>query len=208
MPNTGKLNKTICILSFNDVRKDVAGNEIYIQKSREIFENKEAFCINSEQHYKKTPLSLQMALMLAEHMMKRNTFKDVVVNNKDSADYIIECSLAKITGKQHLPMVVREGPVVGSLIIGSGGIGAGVGNAISAKVKSKAFVSYAITEVKIFDKNMKLLVELGSFAKDYEEELHPDADCWCSYNNVKSKLEDFYSEFIIEIENKIKGLKK
>jgi len=53
---------------------------------------------------------------------------------------------------------------------------------------------------------MKLLAELGSFAKDYEELSHPDAGCWCSYDNVKDKLKDFYSELIIQIENKIEEL--
>lgn len=190
------VKKSICILTFNDIRKEVAGNDLYLQKPKEIFENKQSFCINSEEHYKKNPLGVQMAWMLAKHMIQRGTFKSVVVDNKDSADYVIECNLARITGKQHLPQVVRNAPTVGGVI----------GGVIVMGVKSKAFVSIAITDVKIYDKSGKLVVDMGSFSKDYEEELHPDAGCWCSYDNVKNKLKNFYSEFVFQIENRIEEL--
>lgn len=196
--------KSICILTFNDIRKDVAGNEIYIQKPREIYENKEIYCINSELHYRKVPVAQQMAWMLADHLTKRGTFKNVTVNKKDSADYIIECNLARITGKQHLPKVIKEAMAAGGAI--GGAVGGVIAGASVANIKSKAFVSFALTDVKIYDKDMKLLIEMGSFAKDYEEELHPDANCWCSYENVRNKLKEFYSELVFEIENRISEL--
>jgi hypothetical protein len=205
-PNKLISKKSICILKFNDIRKDIPGNEIFIQKPKEIIENNKTYCINSEEYYKKTPLSEQMAWMLADHMTKRGTFKSVTVDKKDSADYIIECNLARITGKQHLPDEIR-GRIGTSAVIG-GVIGAGIGKVSTANIKSKAIVSFAITDVKIYDKNMNLLAELGSFAKDYEEETHPDVKCMCSYDNVRDKLKDFYSEFIIEVENKIIELGK
>jgi len=145
-PHQPSIKKTICILTFNDIRMEVAGNEVYLRNPREVYEKKEIYCINSEQHYKKVPLGLQMAWMLADHMMKRGTFKDVVVNNKDSADYIIECNLARITGKHHLPKEIRVIPATGAVI--GGVVGMGLGTAYVASIKSKALVSIALTEVK------------------------------------------------------------
>lgn len=188
--------KSICILQFIDIRHEVAGNDIYLTKAREIFENNKTYCINSEQHYKKNPVSTQMTMMLADHLQKRGTFKNVYINKKDSADFVIECKLARITSKQHLPESIKVGPVAGGLI----------GAAAVSFIKSKNEVSFALTDVKIYDNNMNLLVELGSFANDYEEETHPDASCWCAYNNVKTNLKKFYTDFIYQLENRIEEL--
>lgn len=202
--NPPENKKSLSILMFNDIRHDVAGNEVYLQKPREIFENKKTYCINAEQHYKKIPLSTQMSMMLVDHLQKRATFKNVFLNTKDSADFIIECNLARLTSKQHLPAAVRSVPAAAGTV--GGAIGAGIGIAATSFIKSKYTVSIALTDVKIYDKSMNLLTELGSFAYDYEEESTPDAACWCSYNNVKEKLKLFYSEFIIQLENRISEL--
>jgi hypothetical protein len=196
--------KSLCVLSFNDIRKDVAGNELYLTQPREIFENGEAYCINSEIHYKKVPLSTQMAAMLADHLFTRQTFKNVVLDNKDSADYVIQCNLARLTAKQHLPGSVRGGAAIGA--VAGGAVGGIIGGAVSSFVKSKAFVSIALTEIKVYDKNMNLLIDMESFAKDFEYESNPDSNCWCSYENVKNKLKVFYTELVYQIENRIEEL--
>jgi hypothetical protein len=202
--NPPENKKSVSILIFNDIRNDVAGNEVYLQKPREIFENKKTYCINSEQHYKKIPLSTQMSMMLVDHLQKRETFSHVFLNKKDSADFIIECNLARLTSKQLLPEAIRSGPAAAGAV--GGAIGAGIGLAATSFIKSKYTVSIALTDVKVYDKNMNLLAELGSFANDYEEESNPDAACWCSYNNVKDKLKEFYTEFIVQLESRIEKL--
>lgn len=200
-----KINKTVCVLSFNDIRKDVAGNELYLTKPREIYEEGKTFCINSELHYKKFPMATQIAAMLADHLFTRKTFKNVELDKKDSADYIIQGNLARLTSKQLLPKVVRGAPAVGGAI--GGAVGGAIGGVISSFVKSKAIISIALTEVKVYDRDMNLLLDLGSFAKDFEEEMDTDPGCWCAYENLKSKLKLFNTELVNEIENKIGDIK-
>ena len=139
-----------------------------------------------------------MSSMLTSHLSKRNGFRKVIFDSKGTADYQIKCSLARITAKQHLPNSVREGAFIGGA----------VGGVIISFVKSKAIVSIALTDIKVYDKNMNLILELESFARDFEDEFKVDNNCWCSYENIKDKLKIYYSEFAKQIEVELSKLEK
>lgn len=187
---------SVTFMEFKDIRREVAGNELQFKDYRQAWVQDKVQCINSERHYKNPTVSKQLTLMLVEHLESKKTFKRIQMNSVDSCDYVITASVARFKGLQPVPALAKLGAPFG--LIG----------AVAASVaRSVAKTSFAITDIKVHDKNMVLVKDLGSFAMEYEEELFVDAECWCIYANINDKLKEFNKEFVQFLETELAAIR-
>ncbi len=187
---------SVTIMEFTDARREVAGNDLQFKDSRQTFMQSKIHCVNSERHYKTSPISKQITQMLIAHLNKKKTFKQVQLNNIDSCDYVITATVARFNGLQPVTTLSRVGPQFGL-----------IGGVAASFAKSVTKTSFAITDIKVLDKNMVLVKDLGSFAMEFEDELFVDAECWCIYENVNEKLKDFNKEFIQFLETEMASIR-
>lgn len=186
--NLKSLNFTI--VDFEDKRKEVKENLILFEKTRNCRVNKQHICINSEFHYHKEPVNKQITNQLIEHLRQRKTFKSVTLNNKDSADYYMTGNLRCFFSiEEYSDQAVAAAIILGPLA--------------SIGFKTGGIVAIELTDLKIFDKNNKLIKQIDSFRRDYEFEANADIDCWSVFNNANLKLKDYFDDFIINIEDEI-----
>ncbi len=134
--------------------------------------------------------------MFIAHLDAQKTFKRVQLNTIDSCDYVITASVARFNGLQPVSALASLGMPLGIL-----------GAAAASVARSVAKTSFAITDIKVLDKNMVLVKDLGSFAMEFEDELFVDAECWCIYENVNEKLKDFNKEFIQFLETEMANIR-
>jgi phenylpyruvate tautomerase PptA (4-oxalocrotonate tautomerase family) len=185
-------NIILNIEEFADKRNEISDNEIFYTNPRQSKINGQQVCINSERHYKKSPASRQISNMLVEHLKKRNSFKTVVLNKKDTADYYISGNLTHFYGKQGFSTAAAAGAQFGL-----------IGAVATAGAKTKGKIIFEIADLKIYDKNNQFVKDLGTFKKEYEGEFHADAYCWCIFDNVNAKLKDYFTELITTIETEL-----
>ena len=183
------------IEQFNDKRKDNADNGILYVNENLCKLDGQKFCINSEKYYRKEPVSQQITSLLVDHLKQRNSFKAVVKNQKDTADYYITGSLTKFYGKQAFSNAALVGSQFGL-----------IGAVATAGKKTKGKIMFEITDLKIYNKKNQLIKDLGTFKKEYEEDFPVDGYCWCMYSNVNTKLKNYFSEFISTLETEIKNI--
>ncbi|MBL0191893.1 MAG: hypothetical protein IPQ18_11295 [Saprospiraceae bacterium] len=146
-----------------------------------------AYCVNDEEKYKKGSASWQISTVLAKHINKRKTFKKVLLN-RDSADYHLSGSLFSYFGRQDH---VKSNPY----------------NQFYKTYKvSQGSVIITLTDVKILDKDKKLIKDFGDIKRVYNYESMDDQECTCVYQAVDQKLKLFFNELIPKIESEIKSI--
>ncbi|TAE83712.1 MAG: hypothetical protein EAY81_08305 [Bacteroidetes bacterium] len=180
------------IEEFSDKRKDSSENAIFFGTHKEYDENKQVFCINAERHYKKAPVNKQISNLLVEHLIKTGSFKNVVLNNKDSADYSVRGNLTYFYGKQEYSMAALVGSAFGL-----------IGAIATANETTKGKVIFELTDLKIYDRNNQVVADIGTFRKEFSGEMHADASCWCIYDNVNTKLKVYFTQLITLIETEL-----
>jgi len=146
-----------------------------------------AFCVNAESQYLKGSVPEQISRVLVNHFNKRKTFKKVLLN-RDSADYHLSGSLFSYFGRQDH---VKSNPY----------------NQFYKTYKvSQGSVIITLTDVKILDKDKKLIKDFGDIKRVYNYESMDDQECTCVYQAVDQKLKLFFNELIPKIESEIKSI--
>ncbi len=186
-------NIILDIEELTDKRKENPENGILYGNSQIAKLNEVQVCINSERYYKKEPLTSQVSRMLLTHLNKRNSFKMVLLNRKDTADYYIQGNLTRFYGRQNYSTAALAGSQFGL-----------IGALATAGVKSEGKIIFEISDLKIYNKKNELVKYLGTFRKEYDGNFPADEYCWCIYENVNTKLKEYFSELIIVIETEIK----
>lgn len=185
----------IDIEEFTDYRKDYSDNQVLFTSSKNALIYGKNRCINSEKNYKKETVTLQLSKMLVEHLKIRNSFKKVVLNNKDTADYYIKGELRNFYGNQGYSTAAAVGAQFGL-----------IGALATAKAKTEGKIIFEIYNLQIYDKNNQLIKTIGTFKREYVGDFPADAYCWCIFQNVNIKLKDYFTELIATIESGIMNI--
>ena len=172
-----------------DKRKEDFSNTILFTNGTHAKYNGRAVLINSENHYKRP--AQQISRMVVNHLNIRNSFKKVVKDKKDSADYYITGTLTKLYGIQDFSMS-------SALYVGTTGA--------SSDEMTNGQIIIEIADLKIYDKNNQIKKDIGTFKKEYEGYLWNGGIWSCIYINVNSKLKEYISELITIIELEIKKM--
>lgn len=177
---------------LNDKRKELSENQSHFENGKHCKLKNQDVCINSEKHYIKSPVNEQFTQLLANHLNAKKSFKKILVNNKDSADYYIIADLTRFLGKQLFSKSVAASAQMGIV---------GALATIGSKTNGKIIIE--VRDIKIYNKNHQLVGKIDDFKKTYDGDIFVDAYCWCIYDNVNATLQLYNSELISLIENEI-----
>jgi hypothetical protein len=189
------INLSISIQTFEDIRYQSEINYIHLNsRAWEVRINGERSCINSEVLYR-TPVAEQMTAVFAHHLARRVPQLTVFINERENADYRLEARVRYFHGIQRFSVGAAVGAQFGL-----------IGALATANATSEGTIIIELTDIKVFDSQNNLVVEIGDFRKKYEGEFPVSANCLCIYQNVNQKLMNFNDELIglllLEIRNR------
>lgn len=191
--NNAKLSTLVFDVElFDDVRKSNGEEDVLFTNPRSTKILNERVCINSEQHYKKSPVNYQFSKVISDYFRHQELYKAVTFNKKDTADYYLTANLIKFYGNQDFSMSAAVGAQFGL-----------IGALATANAKTKGTVEIELSDMKLFDKKGHLIKGLGNFKRTYAEDYHADGYCWCIYSNVNEKFKSFTGELSQLIESSL-----
>lgn len=189
------INVSLSVQTFEDIRSQESDNFLHLtskQWSDRI--NNQLSCLNSEVLYK-TPVAEQMTFIFSQHLMKKLPQALVYVNYKENTDYYLEAKIKYFHGVQKHSTAAMVGSQFGL-----------IGALATAGAKTNGTIIIELTDVKLFDKQNNLIASIDTFRKEYEGDFPADANCFCIYQNVNQKLQEFNDELIgmlsIEMRNR------
>ena len=173
---------------LKDNRAQIGENNVLFTAPRQTKLNGEKSCINSEQHYKKDSVTMQITRLIAEHFNKVKLFNYTTYNQNNSKGYYLTGTLNNFYGEQKFSTGAAVGAQFGL-----------VGALATAGIKTPGKIIIEISDIKLFNKDGVLIKDFGDFYKEYNEDLSADAYCWCIYRNINEKLKDFNSHLAEKI---------
>lgn len=183
------------IESFEDLRRTVPENKMFFSEGRETRAPGRLSCINSEKHYEETPVPVQIANIMAQHLNKRGAFKLVTVNQKENADLYLTGKLKRFAGVQDFSK--------------SAAVLSGIGGILSALaamgLKTDGSIDIEFGDLAVYRKDGTLLTNLDNIRETFVEQLKADAYCWKIYKNVNEKLKLVVDKLGDEMEKRIAG---
>ena len=188
---------TVSIKELSDDRKSNSENLLLFENGRQTRHDKKNVCINSESHYKKETVTLQISRQIAEHFDKIKLFQRTAFADNSQTDYYITGSLSYFYGVQGFSTAAAVGSQFGL-----------IGALATSGVKTPAEIIIEIKDIALYDNNGNLVQEFGTYRKEYSEELHADAYCWCIYGNINQKLQDFNDGLAEKIRNEFRNINK
>lgn len=181
---------------LNDNRAQVKENSILFTDPHSTKLNGKTTCINSEKHYKKDSVSVQMTRIMVEHFNKAKLFKLTFCNNSSVSSYYLTGSINYFYGEQGFSTSAAVGAQFGLL-----------GALATSGAKTPGKIIIDISDIKLFKNDGTLVKDLGDFYKEYKEDLSADAYCWCIYNNINEKLKDYNTHLIEKIRTDLADIK-
>jgi hypothetical protein len=188
---------TVSIKEFSDERKNNSENLLLFENGRQTKHDKKTVCINSEKHYKKETVTLQISRQIAEHFDKIKLFRQTTFADNSQTDYYLTGSLSYFYGVQNFSTSAAVGSHFGL-----------IGALATSGAKTPAEITIEVKDIALYDKNGNLVQDFGTYRKDYSEELHADAYCWCIYGNINQKLHDFTNGLAEKIKTEFRDIDK
>lgn len=173
---------------FDDNRLNVEENAILFNNPRQIRNQGNQSCINSEKHYKKDTLVNQFTKIMVEHFNKARLFKMSYYGENPYSDYYITGTLNSFFAEQEFSTAAAVGASFGL-----------VGALATSGIKTPGKIIIDISELKLYKKDGTLVKNFGDFYKEYRDDFKADAYCWCVYQNANEMLKDFNSHLIEKI---------
>lgn len=181
---------------LTDNRTQNNENELIFNQPRSTTNNKKAVCINSEKHYKKDSVAAQLTQMMVTHFNKARLFNYCTLENESLCEYYLTGTLNTFYGEQEFSSAAAVGAQFGL-----------IGALATAAVKTKGKIIFDIADIKLYKKDGTLVKDMGSFYKEYNEDLPADAYCWCIYNNINQKLMEYNTHLTEKIRSDLAGIK-
>lgn len=184
------------IKEFVDQRSNNDLGVFQLAESRTTKKLDKKICLNSEKHYKKKTVASQFSKQMAEHFEAIALFDKTTFGETEAADYYITGSLVHFYGEQEFSNKALVGSQFGL-----------IGALATASVKTQGEVVIEVSDLKLFKKNGELIKDLGSFKREYSENMSVDGYCWCIYGNINEKLKDFNDLLAEKIQADLKYVK-
>ena len=182
-PSTETANVSVSIQIFEDIRSEFPDNQVHLQ-AKDIIAiiNNTQSCINAERLYK-VPVGQQLADMLSQYLHRKAYFANVLVNQKEQADYYITAQIKHFTGFQDYSTKAVIGTQFGL-----------IGALATMKLKTEGKITIELSDICVYDKNNALIAQIGDFKKEYDGDFPVDAYCYCIYRNINQCLAGFNEE--------------
>jgi len=173
---------------LTDSRSQIGENNVLFSASRQTVLNGERSCINSEQHYKKDSVTMQITRLIAQHFNQVKLFNYTTYKQNKPDVYYITGTLNSFYGEQKYSTGAAVGAQFGL-----------IGALATSGLKTPGKIIIEISDLKLFSKDEILIQDFGNFYKEYKEDFSVDAYCWCIYRNINEMLKDFNSHLADKI---------
>jgi hypothetical protein len=180
-----------------DNRKNIEQNKILFSNPREVSINKKRVCINSETHYRKEAVAEQITKLLVEHINQAQLFSIASYQTNPKNDFVLSGTLNSFYGTQEFSDDAAIGAKFGV-----------IGAMSSSYIKSAGKIVIEISDLRLLKKDGSQMIHFGNFRKEYTGDFKADADCWCIYQNMNEKLQDFNALLIEKIRKDISEAKR
>jgi hypothetical protein len=183
-PSTDQVNKSLSIENFVDIRSTFPENQVYLQaksNSGVKIDGKNS-CVNAEKQYK-IPVAKQLTDMFTKYLQKKAYFSSVSENQKGATDYYLTAEVKQFSGYQGFSNKAAVGAQFGL-----------IGALATANVKTDGEMAIELINITLFNKDGKLIANLGNLKKETNGNLPVDAYCNCIYSNINLFLADVYTE--------------
>ena len=165
------------IQKFRDVRESIDDNRILFSQPKQTKIDGVSSCINSEEHYEKGTVAIQIAMTISDHLKKKGFFKSVTFDKKEAADFYLTGTIRRVFSRQEFSTSAAVGAQFGL-----------IGALVTMNAKTPGLIEIEFSDLEIFDKNGTSVGTINPLKESFSEALPADAYCWSAYRNVNAKL--------------------
>lgn len=183
---------TLSVESFSDNRRDVNDNGVVFVEGRETTIGGKRVCVNSEEHYNKEPVSMQITMAISKHLKQRAAFKDVLVDSKSSADFQLQGAIRQFYSQQDFSYTAAVGAQFGL-----------VGALLTMNSTTPGIIKIEFTDLRLVDNNGNQVKVLENVTKIFEGELPAGAYCWHAFWNANKKLREVVDALAESVEKNL-----
>lgn len=173
----GRLASTLDIEVLADRRASEPPNRILFENDSSATVKGEALCLNSESGYEPSTVAHQISELIRAHIEKRGKFKEVLMNQKEVADYHLTGTLRSYYGSQ-----AQSGPAKVGAMFGL------VGALATMNLTTPGTVRIELVNLQLVRKDGSVVAQLPDISEVVEGDLHVDANCVMIYSNVDERL--------------------
>jgi hypothetical protein len=184
----------VAILADN--RMNIEQNKKLFTYPREVLINKKRYCINSEEHYRKEPVVNQITKLLVEHINKAKLFTNASYQKSSGNDFVLSGTLNSFYGEQEF----STNAVIGAKL--------GIVGVPATRDESSGKIVIEISELRLMKKDGSQVFHFENFRKEYTGDFLADPDCWCVYQNINEKLQDFNTQLIEKLRKDLSEAKR
>jgi hypothetical protein len=194
-PNNVPLPITVEFRTLKDNRPTLAENKVLFTSPHRTRIDGKMACINSERHYNKDSVVAQLSKILVYHFNKAALFNRTFYQHSKFSTHYLTGTLNSFYGDQEYSNAAAVGASFGI-----------IGAIATANIKTPGKIIIEISDLKLFKNDGTLVKDFGSFYKEYNEDMHVDANCWCIFANMNEKLKDFNIHLIEKIRSDMAGV--
>jgi len=181
---------------FEDIRQSVDDNRILFASAKQARIGATTYCINAEKHYDQGTVPNQISKLIAEHLKKKETFKEVTFNKREEADVYLVGKLRRFYGQRVYSPAVTATLQTGMMF---GAIG-GALSSLATLTKMSGSVEIEFSELVIYRKDGSVAGKIDNIYEKVEKKINADGYCWSIYGAVNEELKNAVEKLAAEIE--------
>ena len=190
------------IENYEDARGTEEINQLWLTGDRNVSMDGKQYCINADKYYGESSVSNQITKMIVEHLKAKGTYKDVVLNQKDEADFFISGKIRKFSGKREYSLSAATALAVGMQF---GAIGGLISSLSVSAMSSPGAVDITFSDIIIHNKKGEEVVKIGNISENYQGDMSIDGYCWSIYPATNGVLKNAVEKNAAAIENAMIG---
>ena len=199
--NDNTLSKYIIdIQSIEDIRKETWANVILWGDSKKIYLDRKQQCVNIEKYYDNGAVSVQITDLIANHIKKKVSFKEVTINKKDSSDFYVTGKLERFFGSREFSRTAQTTGMVGTQF---GAIGGLVSSIMIVGMSAPGEVEIVFKDVVIKNREGTVIHSIGDINTKISKDMRVDGNCWTVYAYVDEQLKVIIEDMANKIESSI-----
>jgi len=171
-------------------------NQILFASGKQAKIGATTYCTNAEKHYDQGTVPNQISKLIAEHLKKKETFKEVTFNKKGEADIYLVGKLRRFYGQRVYSPAVTA-PLQTGMMFGAIG---GALSSLATLTKMPGFVEIEFSDLVIHRKDGSVAGRIDNIYEKAEKKINADGYCWSIYGAVNEELKKAVEKLATEIE--------
>lgn len=188
----GQLASTLDVEVLTDRRASEPQNRILFENDASATVNGQDLCLNAESGYEPQTVAHQISELIRAHIEKRGRFQQVLMSQKEAADYHLTGTLRSYYGSQ-----AQSGPAKVGAMFGL------VGALATMNLTTPGTIRIELTELQLARKDGSVVARLPNVSEVVESDLSVDASCVAIYSNVDGRLPSAVEKLSRAVEHEV-----